>query len=107
MNSKFLLVELFFVLTISHTSAIPDSMISDPADLRKIHRLDSARRAFLKKARIEYNSKIRKQYIDSVSNAYRNDYIAAYSRQIQKEFADSVRRQNYNRLEKYLPQKEN
>jgi len=79
-------------------SAIPDSMISDPADLRKVQRLNSARRVLLEKARIEYNSKIRKHYIDSVSNAYRNDYIAAYSRQIQKEFADSVRRQNYSRL---------
>ncbi|MGV8093381.1 MAG: DUF3078 domain-containing protein [Mangrovibacterium sp.] len=79
-------------------SAIPDSMISDPADLRKVQRLNSARRAFLEKARIEYNSKIRKHYIDSISNAYRDDYIAAYSRQVQKEFTDSVRRQNYNRL---------
>lgn len=79
-------------------NAIPDSMISDPDDLRKVRRLSSARRAILEKARIEYNSKIRKLYIDSISNAYRNDYIAAYSRQVQKQFADSMRRQNYGRL---------
>lgn len=79
-------------------SAIPDSMISDPDDLRKVRRLDSVRRAILEKARIEYNSKIRKHYIDSISDAYRTDYIAAYSRQVQKQFTDSVRRQNYDRL---------
>lgn len=79
-------------------NAIPDSLITNPADFRRVQRLDSARRALLEKARIEYNSKIRKHYIDSVSNAYRNDYIEAYSRHIQKEFADSIRRQNYNRL---------
>ncbi|MEN6456551.1 MAG: DUF3078 domain-containing protein [Prolixibacteraceae bacterium] len=79
-------------------NAIPDSMISDPDDLKKVRRLNSARRAVLEKARIEYNSKIRKLYIDSVSDAYRNDYIAAYSRQVQKQFADSMRRQNYERL---------
>jgi hypothetical protein len=82
-------------------SAIPDSMISDPADLRRIQRLDSARRAMLEKARIEYNSRIRKHFIDSVSNAYRNDYISAYSRQIQKQYADSIRRQNYDKLVRY------
>jgi len=79
-------------------SVIPDSLISNPADFKKVQRLDSARRAILEKARIGYNSKIRKQYIDSVSNAYRDDYVEVYSREIQKEFADSVRRQNYNRL---------
>lgn len=92
-NSKIVLPDSLRIF-----NAIPDSMISDPDDLRKVQRLDNARRALLEKARVEYNSRIRKQYIDSVSNAYRNDYIAAYSRQIQKEFADSVRRQNYGRL---------
>lgn len=92
-NSKIVLPD-----SLKTFSAIPDSLISNPADFKKVQRLDSARRAILEKARIEYNSRIRKNYIDSVSSTYRNDYIEAYSRRIQKEFADSVRRQNHNRL---------
>ncbi len=82
-------------------SAIPDSMISNADDLQKVRRLESARRALLEKARLEYNSRLRKQYIDSVSNSYRNDYIASYSKQIQKQFADSVKRVNYQLLVRY------
>jgi len=79
-------------------SAIPDSLMTSPADFRRIQRLDSTRRALLEKARVEYNNKIRNHYIDSVSNAYRHDYVEAYSRRVRKAFADSVRRENDNRL---------
>lgn len=79
-------------------SAIPDSLMTNSGDYRKVQQLERARRALLEKARIEYNSRLRKQYIDSVSNAYRMDYIEGYSRRIQREFADSIRRNNYNRL---------
>lgn len=79
-------------------SAIPDSMIGSPSGLRKVQQMDRARRDLLEKARVEYNSRLRKHYIDSVSNAFRNDYITAYSGQIRKEFTDSIRRQNDERL---------
>ena len=81
--------------------AIPDSLMTNAADLKKLQRMDRARRAFLEKARIAYNDGLRKQYRDSVSAAYRQEYVNAYSRQVQKEVADSLKRNNFTILVHY------
>ncbi len=95
-NSKVVLPD-----SLKSYSAIPDSLITNAADLKKLQRLDSARRAFLEKARIAYNDRLRRQYRDSVSAVYRREYVDAYSKQVQKEVADSLKKSNFNILVHY------
>jgi len=83
---------------------LPDSLMTNPDDFRRLQRLDSTRRALLEEARQEYNGMVVKQYVDSVSNAYREEYIKQYSLKSQHEYADSIRHQNYRLLTNYNEQ---
>ncbi|MGQ7870408.1 DUF3078 domain-containing protein [Sunxiuqinia sp. sy24] len=80
---------------------IPDSLISSPADFRRLQRLDSAKNNLLESARIQYNSKALQLYIDSVSTAYRNQYIQDYTNQAKINFVDSIQIHNFRTLEQY------
>ena len=82
-------------------NVIPDSLMSSPADFRRIQRMDSTKREILEKARLEYNNRAVANYVDSVSNVYRDEYIREYSQKVQRDFADSIRTQNRNRLIHY------
>ncbi len=81
--------------------AIPDSLINNPNDFKRIQRLDSMRRDILEQARLQYNNRILANYIDSVSESYRDMYITEYSKKVQREFADSIRAQNQLLLQHY------
>ena len=81
-------------------SAIPDSLMSS-ANFAKYQRIETARRAVLEQARIEYNNKIRQTYIDSISNLYRNDYLSFYSNSVQTQYKDSIQRRNSQLLTQY------
>ena len=80
---------------------IPDSIVSSPADFRRLQQLDSARNAFLETARLQYNSNALQAYVDSVSEAYRNQYVQDYVQRAQFNFKDSVKSQNYRVLQQY------
>ena len=73
---------------------VPDSVKMSPESFNRLQKLDSLKRDELERARIAYNERLLGFYIDSVSEDYRNEYISAYSKQIQKEFSDSIRTQN-------------
>lgn len=81
--------------------AIPDSIISSPADFRRLQRMDSMKNAILEKARIHYNNNLLQQYIDSVSETYRDQYVQDYIHDVQSEYVDSVRNKNQEILERY------
>ncbi|MCW0483036.1 DUF3078 domain-containing protein [Gaoshiqia sediminis] len=82
-------------------NVIPDSIMSNPSDFRRIQRLDSTKRALLEQARMDFNNRVLTNYVDSVTAAYREEYISEYSKKIQREFADSIRTQNRLRLVHY------
>jgi len=78
--------------------ALPDSLIANADDFRRLQRMDSVKRALLEDARRRYNDFVIKQYIDSVSEAYREEYVRQYASKLQKEYSDSIRYHNYNLL---------
>ena len=80
---------------------IPDSVKMSPESFNRLQKLDSLRRDELERARIAYNEKLLRFYIDSVSEDYRNEYISEYSKKIQKEFSDSIRTQNKQLMVSY------
>lgn len=82
-------------------NVIPDSVVSSPADFRRLQRMDSMKNAILEEARIRHNSNILQQYIDSVTNSYRNQYILNYTRQVQANYVDSIRTMNQQILTNY------
>ena len=102
-EADFLLRNSLFVLPDSLQSfdVIPDSIISSPADFRRLQRMDSMKNDILENARIQYNNKILMHYIDSVSEAFRNQYIKDYTRKVQSNYVDSIRNQNHEILVKY------
>ncbi len=81
--------------------ALPDSLVRSPDDFRRLQRLDSAKNAFLETARLQYNSNALQSYVDSVSEAYRNQYVWDYAQRAKFNFKDSVKTQNYRVLERY------
>ena len=87
--------------SLSAYNVIPDSLMNTPADFNRIQRLDSTRRALLEQARQDFNNRKLALYVDSVTKAYREEYVTAYSQKIQQEFSDSIRRQNQARLVQY------
>lgn len=80
---------------------IPDSLISSPADFKRLQRLDSAKNSLLETARIQYNSRAMQHYVDSVSAAYRNQYVEEYTQRAKAQLVDSIQVQNYRVLEQY------
>lgn len=84
--------------------ALPDSLITNPDDFKRLQRLDSTKRAILEDARKRYNDFVVKQYVDSVSEAYREEYIKQYSAREQKQFSDSIKLNNYTVLRAYNDQ---
>ena len=81
--------------------ALPDSVVRTPDDFRRLQRLDSAKNAFLETARLQYNSNLLQAYVDSVSEAYQNQYVQDYIRRAKFNFQDSIKTQNYRVLERY------
>ena len=81
--------------------ALPDSAITNPDDFKRLQRMDSTKRALLEDARQKYNAQVIKNFVDSVSEAYRTEYINQYSLKAQREYADSIRYRNYRVLTSY------
>ncbi len=102
-NSEWLLENSLVSLpdSLMTNDVIPDSVKMSPESFNRLQQLDSLKRNELERARIAYNEKLLKFYIDSVSEDYRDEYISAYSKQIQKEFSDSIRTQNKRLLVSY------
>lgn len=84
--------------------ALPDSLITNPDDFSRLQRLDSTKRAILEDARKRYNDFVIKQYVDSVTEAYREEYVRQVSAREQKQVADSIKQQNYKLLLAYNEQ---
>ncbi|WP_163714741.1 DUF3078 domain-containing protein [Mangrovibacterium lignilyticum] len=84
--------------------ALPDSVMTSPDDFRRLQRMDSTKRALLEDARQEYNQLVIKNFVDSISDAYREEYIKQYSLKVQREFSDSIRYKNYRLLSNYNEQ---
>ena len=80
---------------------VPDSLISSPADFRRLQRMDSMKNAILERARIVYNNNVLNYYIDSVSEAYRNQYVENYIDNVQTHYMDSIRTLNHDILVRY------
>ena len=81
--------------------SLPDSLMTNPDDLRRLQRMDSTKRALLENARQEYNAGVIRHFVDSVSSAYRQEYIRQYSLKKQREYVDSIRFKNYRTLTQY------
>lgn len=81
--------------------ALPDSLLTSPDDFKRLQRLDSTKRALLENARQQYNATVMKHYVDSVTDAYREEYIRQYSIRAQRQYTDSIRAHNYNVLQQY------
>lgn len=81
--------------------AVPDSVISSPADFKRLQRMDSMKSALVEKARINYNNNILKAYMDSVSEAFRDQYIQSYVKRMQDQYLDSIQKQNHDLLVQY------
>ncbi|WP_372775543.1 DUF3078 domain-containing protein [Mangrovibacterium sp.] len=90
--------------SLENFGALPDSLLTNPDDFRRLQRMDSTKRAMLDSARIKYNEIVLKQFVDSVSEAYRTEYIKQYSLKMQREFSDSIRYRNYRVLTAYNEQ---
>ncbi|PTN09830.1 Protein of unknown function (DUF3078) [Mangrovibacterium marinum] len=90
--------------SLSAFGALPDSLITSPADFKRLQSLDSTKRAILEEARQKYNNFVIKQYVDSVTEAYREEYIRQYSAREQKLFSDSVKQRNIALLRAYNEQ---
>jgi len=90
--------------SLSGFGALPDSLITNPDDFKKLQRMDSTKRAILEGARQKYNAQVIKNFVDSVSEAYRTEYIKQYSMKAQREYADSIRYRNYRLLSNYNEQ---
>ncbi|WP_321285414.1 DUF3078 domain-containing protein [uncultured Sunxiuqinia sp.] len=80
---------------------IPDSIISSPADFMRLQKMDSLKRILLEEARIHYNNNMLNFYIDSVSDAYRTQYIQEYVQKEKADLRDLIRAQNRDVLRKY------
>ncbi|TDN96315.1 DUF3078 domain-containing protein [Sunxiuqinia elliptica] len=83
---------------------IPDSLISSPADFKRLQRLDSTKTALLENARLQYNNNVLQYYIDSVSEAYREEYVQQYVNTQKALFSDSIKGHNYRVLDFYNQQ---
>jgi hypothetical protein len=87
--------------SLKDSGALSDSLIPDPGNPSRLQSLDSTKRAILENARQRYNDFVIKQYVDSVTEAYREEYIRQYSAREQKQFSDSIKQHNYNLLKAY------
>lgn len=105
-EAEFLLRDSLVVLpdSLRAFDVIPDSMISSPTDFKRLQRLDSAKSALLESARVQYNNNILQYYIDSVSTAYRNQYIEDYTQRARSNFVDSIQNHNFKVLDRYNAQ---
>jgi len=81
--------------------ALPDSVMTNPDDFKRLQRMDSTKRAILEEARQQYNTQVIKNFVDSVSESYRTEYIKQYSLKAQREYSDSIRYRNYRVLTAY------
>jgi hypothetical protein len=82
-------------------SVISDTAVLTANDVRRIQRLENTRRKLLEAERVKYNAKIRRQYVDSVSAAYREEYVNLQSIAAQSEQRQNIKRQNKDRLIQY------
>lgn len=83
------------------TDVVPDSVVSNPADFKRLQRMDSMKNILLENARIQYNNNLLNQYIDSVTEAYRDQYIEDYIKNVQTHYVDSIRNRNHDVLVQY------
>ncbi|MFV0375681.1 MAG: DUF3078 domain-containing protein [Mangrovibacterium sp.] len=90
--------------SLNNFGALPDSLLTSPDDFKRLQRLDSTKRALLEDARQKYNAAVVKQYVDSVTEAYRSEYVRQYSLRAQRQYADSIRNHNYRVLLQYNEQ---
>lgn len=87
-----------------HIVTIPDSLKNltskkdtlKPGSKKYIYyqKLDSIRLAMIEQARIDYNDKLLRNYIDSVSAAYRNTALTHFSDSLQNHLSDSLKWKN-------------
>ena len=102
-ESHLLLKDSLVVLPDSLLSfeTIPDTSMISQQDYKRFQRLDSLKNDILEKARLTYNNNILEYYMDSVSNAYKDESVARVSGQEQQRYAIDVKRKNRTRLQEY------
>lgn len=105
-EADFLLRDSLVVLpdSLKVFDVIPDSIVSSPADFKRLQRLDSMKNKLLEDARVLYNNNILQYYIDSVSDAYRNQYIQSYTDRVKAGYVDSIQTHNFRVLDQYNKQ---
>ena len=83
---------------------IPDSLINNPDDFRKLLRIDSLRNNYIEKKRLEYNELLVTNYRDSVIQDYIDTRFESDLKKRTSEFIDSVKQNNLQVLEEYNSQ---
>ena len=82
-------------------ATIPDPSMISEADYKRFQKLDSLKQSILEQARLHYNNNMLQFYIDSVSDAYQNEYVQQISLQEQNKYASGTRRMNQIRLQEH------
>ena len=80
---------------------IPDSMLENPDNFKRLVQLDSIRAVYVEEKRLEYNDSLLSHYRDSVTTRYRQELFDTEYNKQKNQLLDSVKLNNYHVLKSY------
>lgn len=87
--------------SLKNLQSIPDSLMKTTDDFDKIRRREQLRAKLLEEARVQHNSLIMKNNLDSAIRAYREFAVRVFSDSLQRNLRDSLQFKNQQLLAHY------